>query len=287
MAPLAPAPTSEIHPNSGFTIDLSGDAFMDLTSGIQFPSGADASGGTLGANVFMSDNAHVASELRTGGPLWGGRLCRLDLGATVEDCLANPDQHSPGNESIIKTFWEPNPDDPNGSDFGDDARLIISDNAKRTFHFDVREQNRYGIERGIIQAGPGFKLMQDFDPNGGRFDIGIGGFTGETTLFVVPDTGDPADLNMDGFVDGLDLGILLGNWDQTTTPDMGELNGTPPVDGLDLGILLGAWNPPPLSAAVGTVPEPASAVLLGLCFCMFAAHRRHRAIDTTTVSSDD
>jgi len=41
---------------------------------------------------------------------------------------------------------------------------------------------------------------------------------------------DPADLNMDEFVDGLDLGILLGNWNTSTTPDMGELDGTPPVD---------------------------------------------------------
>jgi len=71
---------------------------------------------------------------------------------------------------------------------------------------------------------------------------------------------DPADLNMDGFVDGLDLGILLGNWGTTTSPNMGELDGTPPVDGLDLGILLGAWNPPPLSG-VTAVPEPGSLAL--------------------------
>ncbi len=55
----------------------------------------------------------------------------------------------------------------------------------------------------------------------------------------------PADLNQDGFVDGLDLGILLGNWGQAVSASEGELSGMPPVDGLDLGILLGAWNPPP------------------------------------------
>jgi len=76
----------------------------------------------------------------------------------------------------------------------------------------------------------------------------------------------PADFNMDGFVDGLDLGILLAQWGQTTTPDMGELDGTPPVDGLDLGLLLGEWNPPPLSSA--TVPEPSAHVLFaGLIAC--------------------
>ncbi len=83
---------------------------------------------------------------------------------------------------------------------------------------------------------------------------------------------DPADLNMDGFVDGLDLGILLGNFNESSDPSGGELNGTPPVDGLDLGILLGAWNPPPVPLA-GSVPEPTSA-LLALTASAFVAVRR-------------
>ena len=70
---------------------------------------------------------------------------------------------------------------------------------------------------------------------------------------------DAEDLNMDGFVDSLDLGILLSNWNTTTTLDQGELDGTPPVDGLDLGILLSAWNPPPLAGT--SVPEPSSILL--------------------------
>ena len=82
------------------------------------------------------------------------------------------------------------------------------------------------------------------------------------------------DLNSDGFVDGLDLGILLGNWNTTTTPDMGELNGTPPVDGLDLGILLGHWNAAPLGA-VASVPEPTSLSLL-LLTCLAVTPRRAR-----------
>lgn len=55
----------------------------------------------------------------------------------------------------------------------------------------------------------------------------------------------PEDLNNDGYVDGLDLGVLLGSWLQSVGPEFGEFTGTPPVDGLDLGILLGAWNPQP------------------------------------------
>lgn len=61
---------------------------------------------------------------------------------------------------------------------------------------------------------------------------------------------------MDGFVDGLDLGILLANFDQNGIPASGgELNDTDPVDGLDLGILLGAWNPPPPPGRSSAVPE--------------------------------
>ena len=79
----------------------------------------------------------------------------------------------------------------------------------------------------------------------------------ERTFRLIMEVPEPADLNMDGFVDGLDLGILLANFDIGTTPDMGELDGTPPVDGLDLGILLGAWNPPSRSPAA-TIPEPST-----------------------------
>ena len=87
------------------------------------------------------------------------------------------------------------------------------------------------------------------------------------------ESNDPADLNGDGFVDGLDLGVLLGNWDTNVDPSQGELDGTPPVDGLDLGILLGAWNPPPPLAA-NSVPEPSTCLLLLGAVLLTGATRR-------------
>jgi hypothetical protein len=51
-----------------------------------------------------------------------------------------------------------------------------------------------------------------------------------------------ADLAVDGTVDGIDLGILLGNWGQ---PGSADLNADGVVDGVDLGILLGNWGPCP------------------------------------------
>lgn len=82
-----------------------------------------------------------------------------------------------------------------------------------------------------------------------------------STPITIPLETAPEDLNGDGFVDGLDLGILLGFWLQSTTPANGELNGTPPVDGLDLGIFLGAWQPQP-SVSAAVVSEPSSLLMV-------------------------
>ena len=47
------------------------------------------------------------------------------------------------------------------------------------------------------------------------------------------------DLDGNGFVNGADLGVLLGAWG---TSGPGDLNGDGIVNGADLGILLGAWS---------------------------------------------
>jgi formylglycine-generating enzyme required for sulfatase activity len=60
------------------------------------------------------------------------------------------------------------------------------------------------------------------------------------------------DLNADRTVTGADLGILLGQWDQTGS---GDLNGDGIVGGADLGLLLGVWGACPV-----TVPSWATLV---------------------------
>ncbi len=75
------------------------------------------------------------------------------------------------------------------------------------------------------------------------------------------------DLNLDGFVGIEDLNLVLGNWNQNVTAGVWQL-GEPTGDGFvgieDLNQVLGNWNagtPPPPGAVV---PEPGTAVLLGL-----------------------
>ena len=54
----------------------------------------------------------------------------------------------------------------------------------------------------------------------------------------------PADLNVDGVVNGDDLGVLLGGWGACTSSNcIADLNDDGVVNGDDLGILLGAWGP--------------------------------------------
>lgn len=83
---------------------------------------------------------------------------------------------------------------------------------------------------------------------GQTYYVLIGGYSSTTQ----PTSGDvvidgppqvpacPGDLDGDGSVNGVDLGIILGNWD--TANPISDLNGDGATNGLDLGILLGGWG---------------------------------------------
>ncbi len=136
------------------------------------------------------------------------------------------------------------------------------------------ENPAFGVDVWVLDIDTGITTaFLDLDDSTSLF--GSSGVGDKTDFFTLANFA-PADLNQDGFVDGLDLGILLGNFEMNASPSGGELNGTDPVDGLDLGILLGAWNPPALSAA--TVPEPASLGLVGLAMLMLTGQRPARRI---------
>lgn len=116
-----------------------------------------------------------------------------------------------------------------------------------------------------VEARLTFQFYQPGSDNGAIWIDSAG-------LFV--DSAIEGDLNNDGFVDGVDLGVQLGNWGQNVSPSEGELDGTAPVNGLDLGVLLGAWNPPPATAAA-TVPEPSSVLLI--LIGMFFTSSKHKS----------
>lgn len=53
---------------------------------------------------------------------------------------------------------------------------------------------------------------------------------------------DPADINEDGIVDTVDLGLLLGSFGAIGTDDPADINGDGVVDTEDLGMLLGSFG---------------------------------------------
>ena len=52
-------------------------------------------------------------------------------------------------------------------------------------------------------------------------------------------SGNPADLNNDGFVNASDISILLSNWGGS---GIGDIDNSGTVDAGDLATLLGAWG---------------------------------------------
>jgi hypothetical protein len=78
-----------------------------------------------------------------------------------------------------------------------------------------------------------------------KYLLRIGGFggSGSGNITITQDGKSCAtctgDLNGDGVVDAIDLGILLGGWGG---PGISDINGDGTTDAIDLGILLGAWG---------------------------------------------
>lgn len=61
------------------------------------------------------------------------------------------------------------------------------------------------------------------------------------SMTVVPFLDCPSDFNHDGFIDGSDLGMMLGAWGQTA--DLFDVNNDNTVDGADWGVLGATWGP--------------------------------------------
>ena len=52
----------------------------------------------------------------------------------------------------------------------------------------------------------------------------------------------PADLNGDGVVDSIDLGLFLASWGTCADPCPADFDGNGVVNGFDLGMLISAWG---------------------------------------------
>lgn len=130
-----------------------------------------------------------------------------------------------------------------------------------------------------------------FGSNTQLFDYDVSGIVDQNDipgwLAAASDPANPAkptsadvfvigDVDLNGNVDSLDLGILLNNFNDASSLGWGggNLNGDAVVDSLDLGQLLNEFNF--TSAASAAVPEPGSIVLLLMGLSVFVRFARSR-----------
>jgi hypothetical protein len=135
---------------------------------------------------------------------------------------------------------------------GSDGNLYVDVNVQypspESYDFTVFVYNPAGsiIDERRVDLGSHSEIAYDFELDA-QDNIYWTGFrwsdtTGmDATTVKLGDAGPPppADLNGDGVVNGLDLGILLAQWG---TAGAADLNGDGVVNGLDLGILLSQWT---------------------------------------------
>lgn len=72
--------------------------------------------------------------------------------------------------------------------------------------------------------------------------IGRGRLAAGAATAGAPAAPREGDINLDGAVNGFDLGLLLGSWGQSCTGCRADVNRDGVVNGFDLGLLLGNWG---------------------------------------------
>ena len=72
--------------------------------------------------------------------------------------------------------------------------------------------------------------------------IGPKAFEHAVSFFGLPDVPCPGDLNGDGLVNGVDLGVVLASWGSCKKGCDADLDGDGDVDGADLAIVLSGWG---------------------------------------------
>ena len=98
----------------------------------------------------------------------------------------------------------------------------------------------------FVQVSSGFRIRftaSDADP-GSVVEAAIDGFTlGSFTCVDAPACTTSGDLDLDGAIGGIDLALILGNWNCTGPGCTGDANCDGVVNGQDLAQVLADWNP--------------------------------------------
>ena len=192
-------------------------------------------GAQLASVTSLSEQRHVVSLI---GPMTkGGYPQLLWLGALRRQCSWSWTSGEPWNF----TSWAPG--NPNGGCI--DAQLGI-------FANQTQPEYNLGWDDCICPSnGEPTAAVLEWSAdcnNDGLVDKGqiLRGQLADSDNDGIPNVCDCAcDVFRDFNVNGIDLGILLGQWGPANQFTVTDFNQDGSVDGSDLGVLLGAWGPCP------------------------------------------
>lgn len=137
------------------------------------------------------------------------------------------------------------------------------------------------INRIFAEAGSGaseFDLNGDQQVDGADVQVWLAEASDPNNLYLGgTQTFQAGDVNLDGGVNSIDLGLLLNNFSRMDDLNwsQGNVNTDGIVDSLDLGLLLNNFGSEPVAAA-SAVPEPATPLAFVLAVVLFAIGRRRR-----------
>ena len=231
--------------NAGWTVGITGD---NATAGLWVrvnPNGTTGNGApaqpeddrtpTPGVNCWVTGQGAVGAAVGSAD---------VDGGQTT---LVSPNYDVTGLNDVRFSYWRWYSNEAGSSPNADTMPVELSVDGGTTWVLveDVTENARAWVLRSFRVADfatPTSQLRLRFRARdlgsgsvieAGVDDVRVWGVTLECT------PPNPADLNGDGAVDGVDLGILLGQWG---SPGTADFNDDGVVDGVDMGVLLGAWT---------------------------------------------
>jgi len=229
--------------------------------------------GIAGLSVNLS-GAGTAADFTNSLNAAAGIRVSNDFSGTLNVVLGLDDTELPNGGTIgIGSGNGVLGDDVLGNDDWDNAALIAS--------------GTFGSARPAFVDHPGSPAL----PTGANVSLPSSPFADAVTPSltvrgdgVVTDGLIPGDANRDWTTDTADLAILAApaNFEQAGTWDTGDFNSDDFVDTGDLAILASPFNfemsgpAPAITAAVGSVPEPSTAVALLIGLFSLAATRRKR-----------
>jgi hypothetical protein len=138
-----------------------------------------------------------------------------------------------------------------GSSYGDDwqmntnypvARLVDPNGA--TYYCRTFNWSSTGVQTGALTVTTQMTVPAAVPAGSYSLNVVASGIASLPKPFFNPNPRCPADLNLDGRVDGADMGVLLSAWglSGSTLTGAGDLDGDGMVTGADLGLLLAAWG---------------------------------------------